>query len=64
MTTCALVSTNLTDGSVTFWIDGVRWEYIFPLNDHVRKTVVIAKKSQLAALNYAKRWKMREVKHD
>ena len=60
--TPTLLSTNTTDGSVTFSIDGARWEYFFPIIDHIRTTLAINKKSCCAALNYAKKWAMRERK--
>ena len=59
MTSITLLNISHIDGSVTFVVDGVLYEYTFPLNDHIRKVTVINKKSGLAALNYAKRWAMR-----
>lgn len=65
MTPCALVSTNLTDGSVIFAIDGERWEYFLPTPDLIRRTEFINKISPLRAFNFAKKraWQSRKVPH-
>lgn len=55
MTTCHLLSTNLTDSTVTFLLNGVRYEYFLPHSMALWRVEQIAKHSALKALNEAKK---------
>lgn len=63
MTQVFLVSTNLTDNTATFAIDGARYEYFFLPSDDLRRVDYLAREiSYLKALNFAKKKAVRTRK--
>ncbi len=54
--TAQLVSTNHTDKSAILLVDGIRYEYFFPIQGCLDTLRYLEKKGMGRMLNYAKRY--------